>query len=240
MARRNTHPGRGDLPPNVRFGFAVCSKGIPPVADSGGGRGSKAESCNTHHGRGDLPPDARFAYTVCSKGIPPVAVSGGGRGEQSSKMQHPPGRGNLPPDVRFGYPVYSEGIPPVADSGGGRGDQSSNMQHPPWPSRLAAECALWVYRLRGRKPVAARRVAQFVLKAFHRLQIQAGAGGSKAVRCKALEGVGLLIEALGRVHGEDILAYLLPGLVGGLGRELLVTGYHTFLCIKERIIFYYF
>jgi len=58
------------------------------------------------------------------------------------------------------------------------------------------------------------------------LQVKAGAEGSKAVRCKALETVGLLIEALAGagVRGKDTLAYLLPGLVGGLGRELLVTG----------------
>lgn len=55
-------------------------------------------------------------------------------------------------------------------------------------------------------------------------EVAAGVRGSKAVRLAALEALTQLIQALGGHQGCGILAYLLPGLVSGLGKQLLALG----------------
>ena len=55
-------------------------------------------------------------------------------------------------------------------------------------------------------------------------EVARGLQGSKNVRLAALEALLLLINALGEHDGESTLAFLLPGLIGGLGKQLLAAG----------------
>ena len=66
-------------------------------------------------------------------------------------------------------------------------------------------------------------LASLLLRAAER-EVAAGLRGSKPIRVEALQALASLIDALGRSQGEDLLAFLLPGLVSGLGKQLLSSG----------------
>lgn len=55
-------------------------------------------------------------------------------------------------------------------------------------------------------------------------EVARGLQGSKAIRLAALEVLLLLITVLGKQQGGPTLAFLLPGLIGGLGKQLLAAG----------------
>ena len=55
-------------------------------------------------------------------------------------------------------------------------------------------------------------------------EIEAGQAGCKAVRAVAMCATNSLVDTLTANHGEDTLAFLLPGVVSRLGQAILAAG----------------